>query len=275
MTATTDYSALASAPPWHHYSDDPAAGGAEATARTLLRSIMGATYVTSPTDAVLDTALALAVGVITRGTGRLFVRRIGQLSMSGTGSWRQHLPLPVVSVGQGGAGVTSLILGVVTDTALDADSYTVNDGIGIAPDDPRDRPFIDLLVSGSTTVANTPPEYFAASRFPQEHRSVHITAEWGYVDEDGNTPPLVRQTLAQLVIRALVPNDDPDERETLHEGAIKTMQTQGRSWTLGDHAAGAGLTTDREIDMALRTLRRPPAVTVSKPPRRRRNRRYY
>ncbi len=275
MTATTDYSALASAPPWHHYSDDPAAAGADATARTLLRTTMGASYVTSPTDVVLDTALALAVDVLTRGTGRMFVRRIGQLSMSGTGSWRLHLPQPVVSVGQGGTGVTSLIIGVTTDTAVDSDSYTVNDGIGIAPDDPRDRPFVDLLVSGSTSVSSSPPEYFAVGRFPLEHRSVHVTAEWGYVDESGNTPALVRQTLAQLVIRALVPNDDPDERETLHEGAIKTMATQGRSWTLGDHAAGAGLTTDRQIDMALRTLRRPPAVVVSKSPRRRRNYRRY
>ena len=254
---------------------------AEDDALTALRLAMGASYADSPGDATLLAALELATAFLERATGRVFLALTGRLALDGSGSYRQPLPLPVVSANQlEGGGVSELVIADVyaDGTAEDLDDFIVNDGVGLAPEDPRDNPYIDArpggALSSGTVVSRSPEAWLGRGAFPARPRVVHVTATWGYLDEQGATPQLARQALAKLTIRALVGNDDPDGLEDLHRGALVSEQTQGRSYTLGPRSGGGGITTDREIDLLLSALRRPPVAIVSSPPRRRGRRAY-
>lgn len=267
---TPDLSGLAKPAAWEHFSDDTDADDAEDDALTALRARLGASYASAPDDAELLAALSRAVAFLERATGRWFTVRTGTLKISGTGTQRLFLPLPVVSEDQGGTGVTAIKFGTDT-TALDADFYTVSDGAGLPGRDPRDQPVIDLVgeTSGATFVSR-PPSWESWTHWPLGVRNINVTASWGYVDELGNTPELARQALALLLVRELTRPEDAEGRDDLRRGAILSESTQGRSYTLDRAGAGAGLTTDRELDILIGSLKAPPVPRIPMPPNRRR-----
>lgn len=244
---------------------------------TALRAAMGSSYATTPDDDDLLDALARARDVLEGATGRFFVPRVGQLSIDGSGAYRLWLPYPVASTGQvSGGGVTEILIGD-DETALDDDTYVVNDGAGLPGADPRDNPWIDLVApdSGATFVSRS-PEPGILGKWNRGVRNVHVTATWGYLDADGGTPAQIRRLLAGLAIRELTDLDDPDGREDLHRGALTSEATQGRSYTLGERAMGGGITGDRELDVLIARFRAPPRVTIPPvTPRRRYGRRLY
>lgn len=263
-TATPDLSALASVEDWEHF------GTVEATAITALRALMGSSYASSPPTAALKTALAQAVDYLQGATGRLFVGRAGTLSIDGTGTHRLFLPYAIPSVNQDAtAGVTEILIGEDV-TALDEDTYEVNDGIGLPGRDPRDHPFIDLVApSSGGTFVSRPPGFGGWRTWPEGIRNVHVTALWGYLDEDGATPLLAQKALAGLTVRALTTWDDQDDLDDLHLGAVQAEATRDRSVSYGERAGGGGITTDRELDLLIARLRAPARVRVSRPPGRR------
>lgn len=268
---TPDLAGLTAPEAWEHFADDPEATDADDDALTALRARLGATFAESPDDAPLLAALAQAVAFLERATGRWFTARTGTIKVSGTGTPRLFLPLPVVSVDQGGTGVTAITLGDDTDP-LDPEFYTVNDGAGLPGRDPRDQPVIDMqgTTTGSSVFTSRPPGWDAWSAWPRGVRNVNVTATWGYVDESGHTPELARQALALLTVRALVPPEDGDGREDLRRGALMSESTQGRSYSLAAGGTGGGLTTDRELDLLIGSLRAPPVPRIPSPPNRRR-----
>lgn len=268
---TPDLAGLAAPGAWEHFTADPEAVDAEDDALLALRARLGASYETAPVDADLSAALARAVAFLERATGRWFTVRTGTISLDGTGTPRLFLPLPVVSVAQGGTGVTAITIGDDTD-ALDAEFYTCNDGIGLPGRDPRDQPVIDLAgtATGSSVFTSRPPGRDAWSSWPRGVRNVHVTASWGYVSETAETPELARQALALLTVRELTRPEDPDGREDLRRGALLSESTQGRSYTVAQAGTGAGLTTDRELDILIGSLRAPPVPRIPAPPNRRR-----
>ena len=250
MSSQADLSGLSTYQPWAYY------GSVEATALTALRALMGASYASSPTDADLKAALKRAVSAFESATGRFFVLRTGQIGLNGTGAPRISLPCSVVSADQGGDSVTSVVVGAPTDDALDADAYTVNDGAGLKPHDPRDLPFVELVSGASILVGD--PAWRASTIFPRGHRNIWVTGDFGYLEADGTTPPLVQKAIALLSIRELTAGDDEDGREDAWRGSLVSEQTQGRSYTRGLHGTGAGLTLDREIDQIIAHYRSPP-----------------
>lgn len=266
MPSAADLSALSAAQAWEHFGAD------EETAMAALRAAMGDSYAATPDDATLTAALVEAVDYLEAATGRFFVARSGTLSVDGTGTTRLFLPYPVVSTGQDAAGGVSEILIGDDTTAVDEDAYEVNDGIGLPGRDPRDHPFIDLILpSSGTSFVSRPPGFGGARVWPLGTRNVHVAALWGYVDESGATPTLARKALAGLAIRALAAWDDPDAQADLHQGAITTETTRDRSISYSSGASGGGITTDRTLDMLIARLRAPARVRVQVPPRRRVN----
>jgi len=263
-TATPDLSSLTAPDPWEHF------GTVEATALLALRALMGSDYATDPDDDDLTAALAQAVVYLEGATGRIFAARSGSLSIDGTGTHRLFLPYPVVSVNQDAAGgVTEILIGTDT-TALDEDTYEVNDGTGLPGRDPRDHPFIDLVApSSGGSFVSRPPGFGGWRTWPEGIRNVHVTALWGYLDEDGATPLLARKALAGLTVRALTAWDDTDGLDDLHLGAVTSESTRDRSVTYGERAGGGGITTNRELDLLIARLRAPPRVRVPRPPGRR------
>lgn len=270
-----DLSALTWRPPWAHFANDDESDD-EDDAIARLRAIMGTSYETSPDDDVLTIGLGRAVAFLHRATGRLFVATSGTLSLDPEDgdpngrSYRLRLPLPVVSAHQRtGGGVSAVGIGDVDDPdEVDADDYVVNDGVGFPPNDPRDQPWIDLrsTSSGLASPVSVSPESPVSSGWGVGVRNVHVTAVWGYCDEQGRTPEQVRKLLALLTIRELADLGDDGDRGNLLAGAVIAEAVEGRSVTLASGAAGAGATGDRLIDTLIAAYRRPPQARINKPP---------
>jgi hypothetical protein len=255
VSTAPDLAALDPVAPWRHF------GAVRADGLVALRAAMGASYADQPEDAVLEAALAEAAAYLEGATGRIFVPRVGTLTLDGSGSHRLPLPLPVASAHQvAGGGVTEILLGD-DSTPLKAGAYQVSDGAGLPGRDPRDAPFIDLVGPiGGFGLVSRPLGYGRWSVWPDGTRNVQVTATWGFLDESGATPLLARKALAGLTVRALAPWDDRDALDDLHLGAIVTETTRDRSIGYGERAAGGGVTLDRELDLLISRLRAPARV---------------
>lgn len=264
MSASPDLSGLTTPEAWEHWHT------VEATALTAARARMGSDYASSPSDTLLKAAMARARDTMEGATGRFFTARAGSLSMDGTGTYRLFCPYPIVSENQlVGAGVTQILIGDDT-TALEADTYQANDGIGLSGRDPRAAPWVEFIAVGSGgTFVSRPPGFGGYRNWPGGVRNVHVTATWGYLDANGATPDLVLELLAKLTIRALTANDDTDAISELHDGAVTSESTRDRSISWGDRAQGGGVTTDREIDVLIAHFKAPPMVRVPGAPGRR------
>lgn len=254
---------LSSYQAWHYFHASD-----QAAALVALRARMGTSYATAPSDGVLLAALGRAVELVHRATGRWFLKRTGQLSLDGLGAARLWLPHPVISTGQGGTGVSELIVGTVDDDAVDAADYVVHDGADDVGDgDPRDNPWIELSSSSAIW-----PSLWGAGKFPEGTRNVHVTATWGYVEADGTTPALILDALARLVILEATPLDDLDGQEDRIRGALSMEQTQGRSYMIDRVGMSAGVTRQGVIDRVLASYKRPPEVRIARPDKRMRSR---
>lgn len=270
-----DLSALTWRPAWAHFANDDEDDDEDAAIERL-RTIMGASYADDPADEVLTLALQRAVAFLHRATGRLFVATTGTLSLDPedfdpTGrTYRLHLPLCVVSANQrDDGGVSAVSTGDLDDPdTVDADDYVVNDGLGMPPNDPRDQPWIDLrsTSTGLASPVSVSPESPVSSGWGVGVRNVHVTALWGYCDEQGRTPEQVRKLVALLTIRELADLGDDHDRGNLLAGAVIGETVEGRSVTLAAGVAGAGATGDRLIDTLIAAYRRPPQVRINKPP---------
>jgi hypothetical protein len=262
--------ALAVHPAWYYFSRS-----SSAAALTALRGRMGTSFATSPVDADLLVILGRCVAMLEAATGRFFIPRAGQLGVDGTDSPRLFLPHPIVSTDQlAGGGVTEILVDGDTD-AVTTDLYVVNDGAMPGDEDPRDDPFVEYVPS-DTVPRSLPPTYVGrANRWPEGVRNVKVTGTWGYLDESGATPELVLHALARLCVMQSGANDDPAAIFDRRAGAIFTETTRDRSYTLAAGGVGGGLTTDREIDLIIARLRKPPQARISRPRRRRARSRYY
>lgn len=260
-----DTSGLSNPEAWRYFADG---SDDEGDALARLRATMGASYASTPDDDALTVALARARDVLEGVTGWFFVKRNGRLDVDGTGTYRLFLPFPVVSEGQDGAGVTEILVGE-DETSIDLESVTVNDGASPGPDDPRKHAFIDAANYSASPLADVSPESFTNGIWPWGVRNVHVTADWGFLDQTGGTPEQARRVLAFLAIRELVALDDEEGLEDLRRGAIQSEQTQGRSYTLGPVAQSIGYTGVREIDVILKQLHRPADAYIPTPPGRR------
>ncbi len=254
--------ALATVEPWAHF------GATEGAALSALRARMGATYASSPVDDDLKTGLANAVARVNKATGRFFVKRTGSLSVDGHGTDTLVLPHAVVSSDQGGNGITQILIEQDT-TAVDSGTYDVIEGAEEGPEDPRDRPRV--IFRHGDSLPGTAPTRTRGS-WPAGRRNIHVTGDFGYLDEAGNTPELVLELLARLVIRQLVALDDEEGQASALYGFLTSDSVQGRTWTLDPRAVGTGMTGDRQIDSLITAFRRPPRVRVANGKRRRRRR---
>lgn len=260
--------ALAALEAWKYFDSDK-----EDEAIAALRDRMGAAYASSPTDDALGLILQRAAEYLHRATGRFFVAVEGTIDVSGTGEGRLFLPFPVVSADQVSGATVSILVDGSTDP-IDETMYAVNAGARPGPEDPRDNPFVEFVPYDS--VPSSPPfaEWATAAVFPYGVQNLHITATWGYLDEDGATPESILYWLSRVCVLNAVEAADFDGQEDKRRAALGSEQTESRSWSWRPHAAGAGITLDRELDSIVKMFRRPPRAIVGRPVRRayRRNR---
>ena len=273
--------ALNNREPWRYF-EDPSVPNDEAAALLLLREYVGPSFAApNPDDATLSRLLAGRVAQLERVTKRWFVRRDGTLDLHGTDAPRIWLPAPVIAATQTGAALTTPILApsiTIWDgpDPEDPEEYAVHAGAWEGYNDPRDDPFAewigDRLFDSSIS---RPPEIETGARvWPYGVQNIHVTASWGYLEEDGTTPELIRQALALMCVLWAEGNDDCAAISDRRRGALIAESTQGRSWTYSASGTSAGPTNQREIDQILRDYTRPPEATISRPPRRRGRARY-
>lgn len=259
---SVDLSTLSPAPGWLLFDDrvEEEEADRKEAALAAARAALGDLY-TSETldDETLEVALDVVLAYAEAATRRLLVRRDGTIRLVGRGDSYLDLPAPLVAATQGGDPLEVELRFEDEDAdPVDAESYRVVAGVGIRPNDPRDRPRIELRRRASLG--------FGCSRFDVDV-DVFVTGSWGYLDEKGRTPLLARRLAALLVPRALVPLGDEDAVEDLStRGRLVSEATVGRSYTLAPSAVGGSLTGTRETDALVAHLRAPIGVYV--PPRR-------
>lgn len=241
--------------PWHYF--DPAV---EATALADLRARMGASFASSPDDATLKRLLARVVKFLHSRTGQFFLIRSGDLRVNGLGGDHLPLPYPVVSTDQGGAGVTSILVDGF-DTAIDSQAYRVNDGAIDGPEDPRLYPFVERAPYQSGAIIYG-PLWSSGALFPKGSRNILITADWGYVEEDGSTPEEILYFIARACVVMAPTPDDYDGQEDKRRGAIVMEQTRGRMVQMAQESVSRGILLDRELDEILAHYTRPAPVVI-------------
>ena len=257
--------ALSNREGWRYFDADD-----QATALLALRARMGDSFATDPDDAALTILIERMVRFLERATKRFFVKREGVLRLRGSGEPRLWLPFPIVATDQGGTGLVSVTFFDDSEPQTIED-FTVNDGAWEGDDDPRDDPFIEYAIDtfGSQFVSRPPVFAGSLRHFPYGVKNIIVDASWGYLEPDGAVPELILHVLARLCVLNVDPNDDLCAVDDRRRGALIAESTRGRSYQVAAHAVSGGITLDREIDQILRSYKRPPTVTVSRPPARR------
>ena len=181
---------------WRYFGTD------ETTALLELRSKMGPAWATAPTDAVLIARMSTIVEFLHQVTGRVFVRVDTTLRLNGQDRPRVNLPLPIISVEQGGLSITSVTL---DGDSLELDELVFNEGCGLAGDDPREDPFVEFDHSSSNYNHHHCPYH---QHFRYGVQNIHVTGSFGYVNGVGETPFEIMSLLTRMLSMATSPIDD-------------------------------------------------------------------
>lgn len=102
------------------------------------------------------------------------------------------------------------------------------------------------------------PKIFRAVRWPKGRLNIEISGTWGYVEEDGTTPPAIRRAAMKLAMYNFPALSDTEAQEEKNlRGILLSETTDGHSYSLSEGAvsslsAGA-ITGDTEIDQILKS----------------------
>ncbi|HHV62117.1 MAG TPA: hypothetical protein GXX51_05705 [Firmicutes bacterium] len=179
-------------------------------------------------DARIEAAIKRASDLIERLTGQWFEPREKTLILDGNGGFTLFLGVPVISL----SGVK--IDGRAVDLAL-------------------------LRVYNSPEDRKNPRIHFSWG-FPKGKRNVEVTGTFGYVEEDGSTPELIRYACRRLVVKDLAPLSDMDAQEERKRARVISETTDRHSYTLAQDQRFSGLTGDPEVDGILVEFMAPPGV---------------
>ena len=187
------------------------------------------------TDDQVSQLIALACNYIDKVTGQWFELRQKTIKLDGRGG--QVLQLPVF---------------LINCDEIQADGIPIDDYVlfnRISPEDDRNYPKI-----------------YRRLRWPKGIQNIQVQGEWGYVEEDGSTPLLIKRAAVKLFLYNFLPalGDSEAQEEKNLRGKIKSETTDGHSYTLSDSASvsssvsGNSLSTgDSEIDGILKYYMKP------------------
>jgi hypothetical protein len=148
-----------------------------------------------PDDATIFASIMLWQQVLERVTRQWFRPIACEFRLDGTDSDTLHLPVPIISVSE---------LRINTDSnALTAARYRVYAGRQL-PDD-RKNPRIKLVdnFDGYGRDIYTASDRTSRSRFFKGRQNQFIRGVFGYIEQDGSTPALIKRATLKLVIADL------------------------------------------------------------------------
>lgn len=214
-----------------------------------------------PDDATIFASIMLWQQVLERVTRQWFRPIPCELYLDGTDSDTLHLPVPIISISQ---------LRINFDTsALPTDRYKVYAGRQL-PDD-RKNPRIKLVDTfGYERDIYTASDRTSRSRFYKGRQNQFIRGVFGYVEQDGSTPALIKRAMLKLVVGDLANPIVPGAGSgitppPISAGIVREEVTDGHSIKYdvagGDikpRASGlSGLINDPEVQMIVKLYKSP------------------
>ena len=174
-------------------------------------------------DEQLENLIADSCEFIDRVTGQWFELRTKSIRLDGRGG--QNLVLPVF--------------------LFEAYSVSVN------------HEEIDDYVLYNRMEDRVYPKIFRCAGWPRGRLNIEVSGQWGYVEEDGFTPPAIRRAAMKLALYHFPALTDTDALEdNAIRGLLVSETTDGHSYTLSGNAVAeaysGAITGDLEIDRILR-----------------------
>ena len=175
-------------------------------------------------DAQLERLIAASCEFIDRVTGQWFELRDKTLRLDGRGG--QNLVLPVF--------------------LYEADS------VKICLD------YVDDFVLYNRMEDRVYPKIFRSAGWPKGRLNIEVSGKWGYVEEDGTTPPEIRRAAMKLAIYHFPALSDAEaQQEKNQQGLLTSETTDGHSYALSNEAVSSlsseAITGDTEIDRILKS----------------------
>ena len=170
-------------------------------------------------------AIMLAQAYIERMTGQWFELRNKTLYFDGKDKKTLFLPIFVYSISQ------------IMINDSEVDDYTLYNGF--FPDDRYN------------------PKIVFAYKTSKGRRNVAITGQIGFVDENQETPVLIKNICIKLALNHIKTLADPERTDGIDRSRIVKETTDGHSYELGQLASAGGYTGDPEIDAVLRSHQAP------------------
>ena len=98
------------------------------------------------------------------------------------------------------------------------------------------------------------PKIFRCSCWPKGRLNIEVSGKWGYVEENGTTPPAIKRAAMKLAMYNFPSLSDSDSQEEKNlRGLLLSETTDGHSYTLSESAVTNSITGDTEIDQILKS----------------------
>ena len=98
------------------------------------------------------------------------------------------------------------------------------------------------------------PKIFRCSCWPKGRLNIEVSGKWGYVEEDGTTPPAIKRVATKLAMYNFPSLSDSDSQEEKNlRGLLLSETTDGHSYELSESAVTNSITGDTEIDQILKS----------------------
>ena len=117
--------------------------------------------------------------------------------------------------------------------------------------------FVDDFVLYNRMEDRAYPKMFRCSCWPKGRLNIEVSGKWGYVEEDGTTPPAIRRAAMKLAVYHFPALSDAEaQQEKNLQGLLTSETTDGHSYQLSDAAVSAlasgAITGDTEVDATLK-----------------------
>ena len=199
-----------------------------------------------------DRALALTTGWqawFDSMTGQWFNRKELTLQFDGNGSRVLWLPVPIIEL-------TALYINDDFNNPVDTSYYTVYNRY--YPEDDRKNPRIKMKRRTSDDIFSAVSDY----KFNVGDLNQQLVGAFGYVDQDGSTPHLVKRAIMQLIIATMEIYADGDLDAMRSGRVIEEVTDRHRIEyaNLYDDIMAWNPTGLSDVDLALRMYRRPATI---------------
>jgi hypothetical protein len=95
-----------------------------------------------------------------------------------------------------------------------------------------------------------------------EPKIITVKAKWGFVEEDGPTPILIKKICKKLALTEIPTLTTSGRRDDIDRGKIIEERTDGHQYRLSEKAVSGGPTGDAEIDGVISAYSKPAGVAV-------------